>query len=399
MIRETPFHARIAALNETGLWSHWAGTLVAEKYQMSEKFEYFAVRNSVGLFDTSPLYKYRIDGADAERFLCGVLARDIRRCRPGRAQYTMWCDDRGHVVEDGVVFRLSSDEYLLTSAGPNLAYLRGLVGSMQVEVDDVSDDFAALAVQGPYATRILGMLSPDIDGLGFFGIAHTKIADSPVVVTRTGYTGDLGYELWIERDHAIAVWDAVWEASAGHGALPFGQIALLMTRIEAGLILIDADFHSARFAWNDDQRDSPVELGYGWMFRDLAGDDRAFIGRRAIERELADGTSRWNLVGIEVDWRSWDRLYNGRGLVPPKDHVPEQGGMMLYDDDVKRAGYSSSFMYSPILQRHIGIAKVRPELSTPGTKVQLELTIDHRYDLVDAVVTRLPFYNPPRKTA
>jgi aminomethyltransferase len=399
VIRETPFHPRVAALNETGLWSHWAGTLVAEKYQTSEKFEYFAVRNSAGIFDTSPLYKYRIDGADAERFLAGVMARDIRKCRPGHAQYTMWCDDTGHVIEDGVVFRLSPDEYLLTAAGPNLAYLRDLAGGLQVDVDDVSDDFAALAIQGPRARTILARLAPEIEKLGYFGLTSAKIADSPVIVSRTGYTGDLGYEVWIERDHALAVWDAVLEVGAGWGVVPFGQIALVMTRIEAGLILIDVDFHSARYAWNDDQRDSPIELGYGWMFRDLASDDRAFIGRRAIEREIADGTSRWKLVGIEVDWQSWDRLYNSRHLVPPKDHVPEQGGMMLYDDEVKRAGYASSFMYSPLLQRHIGISKVRPELAEPGTKVQLEVTIDHSYDLVDALVTRLPFYNPPRKTA
>ena len=399
MIRQTPFHPRVAALNETGLWSHWAGTLVAEKYQMSEKFEYFAVRNAAGLFDTSPLYKYRIDGPDAERFLAGVMARDIRKCRPGRAQYTMWCDDDGHVVEDGVVFRLSPDEFLLTAAEPNLAYLRDLIGYLRVEIEDVTDDFAALAFQGPYSRRILGSLAPETDGLGYFGHTNAKIADSPVIISRTGYTGDLGYEIWIERDHALDVWDAVWEASAGHGVLPFGQIALLMTRIEAGLILIDADFHSSRFAWNDEQRDSPIELGYGWMFRDLEGDDRAFIGRRAIERELGDGTSRWKLVGIQVDWQGWNRLYNTRHLVPPKDHVPEQGGLMLYDDHTKRAGYTSSFMYSPVLQRHIGISKVRPELAEPGTKVQLEVTIDHRYDLVDASVTRVPFYNPPRKTA
>ncbi|RPI21435.1 MAG: aminomethyl transferase family protein [Actinobacteria bacterium] len=399
MIRETPFHPRIAALNQTGLWSHWAGHLVAEKYQMSEKFEYFAVRNSAGVFDTSPLYKYRIDGADAERFLSGVMARDIRRCRAGRAQYTMWCDDRGHVVEDGVVLRLSPNEFLLTAAEPNLAYLRGLVGSMRVEVEDVSDEYAALAVQGPYAGRIMSTLAPEAEQLPYFGLTNAKIAGSPVVISRTGYTGDLGFEVWIEREHAIEVWDAIWEACAGLGVLPFGQIALLMTRIEAGLLLIGADFHSARYAWNDDQRDSPIELGYGWMFCDLAGDDRAFIGRRAIERELAGAASRWRLVGIEVDWQAWDRLYNSRHLVPPKDHVPEQGGMMLYDDEAKRAGYASSFMYSPLLQRHIGISKVRPELAEPGTRVQLEVTIDHRYDLVDAAVTRLPFYNPPRKTA
>ena len=155
------------AANTTGLWSHWAGYLVAEKYQMSEKFEYFAVRNSVGMFDTSPLYKYLVSGPDAERYLAGVLARDIRKCRPGQAQYTVWCDDRGFVVEDGVVLRLAPDEFMISAARPNLAHLRSLIGYEAVEIDDVSDQWGTLAVQGPAARTVLAPLAPEVTGLGF----------------------------------------------------------------------------------------------------------------------------------------------------------------------------------------------------------------------------------------
>ena len=399
MIKETPFHARTSAANETGLWSHWAGYLATDRYQMSDKFEYFAIRNAAGVIDTSPLYKYRIYGTDAERYLSGVLARDIRKCRPGQAHYTAWCDDQGWVVEDGVIFRLSADEFLLTAAEPNLAYLQALAGGYAVAIEDVSDEFGALALQGPYAKEILAQLAPEIEGVGYFHLTPAKIGPTPVTISRTGYTGDLGYEIWVGADDALDVWDRLFDVATPYGVIPVGQTALLMSRIEAGLILIDVDFYSARYAWNDDQRATPHELNMGWMFRDLESDDRAFIGRRAIEREIAEESSRWRTVGIIVDWEAWAQTHNERGLVTPKDHIPEHGGMMLYDDKIERIGYTPSFVYSPILQRHIGIARLRPEHAKVGSKVGLEVTIDHRYEVVDSYVTRLPFYNPPRKTA
>jgi aminomethyltransferase len=396
MIRTTPFHPRVEELNQTGLWSHWAGYLVVDKYQLAEKFEYFAVRNAAGIFDTSPLYKYRILGPDSEPFLAGVLARDIRTCRPGRAQYTIWCDDDGYVLEDGVILRLAGDEFLLTAARPNLAYLEALARGMSVEIRDESEDFAAFAIQGPRAREILGGVAPDIGGLGYFHLTSTKIADAEVIVSRTGFTGDLGYEVWVPSERALPVWDAVMEAGEPAGLIPFGQIALSMARIEAGLLLIDVDFTSARFAWTEAEKSTPIELGMGWMFKDL---ERSFIGRDAIRRELEDETSRYRFTGLMVDWEDWDRLYGAAGLIPPKDHTPVEEDMMLYDADGERAGWASSFMYSPMLQRHIALARVRPDLASPGDTVHLEVTIDHQYKTVKSHVTKLPLYNPERKTA
>lgn len=396
VIRVTPFHPRVEALNRTGLYSHWAGYLVADRYQMSEKFEYFAVRNAAGAFDTSPLYKYRFSGPDAEAYLSGLLARDIRTCRPGRAAYTIWCDDDGYLIEDGVVLRLSSDDFLLTAARPNLAYFQGLKGRLAVEIEDVSDAYAALAIQGPRSRRILAALAPDIESLPYFALAETKLADTSVIVSRTGFTGDLGYEVWVGADEALTVWDAIFEEGRPHGLIPFGQIALSMARIEAGLLLIDVDFVSSRFAWTEAQKSTPLELGMGWMFK---GWDRPFVGRNAIRREMEEASSRWSLVGLVVDWEDWDRKYDAVGLIPPKDHTPVEEDMMIYDDDMERAGWSSSFMYSPMLQRHIAIARVRPDLAAPGTKVNLEVTIDHQYHTVDAHVRRLPFFVPDRKTS
>jgi len=399
MIRTTPFHERTSALNETGLWSHWSGHLAANRYQMSDKFEYFAVRNSAGVFDSSPLYKYRITGPDAEAFLSGVLARDIRACGPGQAQYTAWCDDRGFVVEDGVVFHASADEYLLTSAEPNLAYFADLVGRARVEIEEISDEFGILAVQGPRSRDLLAALVPAVATLPFFGLTSGTIAGSPVTVSRTGYSGDLGFEIWIRSEDALKVWDTLWKSVAGHGVLPFGLAALEMLRIEAGLLLLDVDFGSSRFGWTDEDRSTPLELGWGWMVRGLAGDDRAFIGRRAIEREQADGTSRWRLTGLVLDWAEYDRIYNAAGLIPPKDHTPVLGEMFLYDDADRQVGYTTSFMYSPVLQRHIALARVRPPLAAPGTPVRLEIDVNHRYEYIPARTARLPLYNPTRKTA
>ncbi len=396
MLLKTPFHDRVEVLNQTYDWSHWAGHLVVDRYQMSEKFEYFAIRNSAAYFDTSPLYKYRFSGRDAERFLSGVLARDIRKCRVGQAQYTIWCDDRGFVLEDGVILRTGPDEFLLTAAEPNLAYFSDLVGYESVEIEDVSTEWAGLALQGPRSRRILSNLAPEIADIGYFHVTPAKIGGAETIVSRTGFTGDLGYEIWVPSDEALGVWDAVVDASAGHGVVPFGQIALLMARLEAGLLLINVDFESSRFAFNDEHRSTPVELGFGWMFRDL---DRPFIGRNAIRRELADGTARWRLMGLVVDHADYDSKYRAAGLVPPKDHHPVHEDMMVYDDDVNRVGYATSFMYSPMLQRHIALARVRPELAEPGTELNLEFTINHRYVQVGAHVAKLPLYNPERKTA
>jgi aminomethyltransferase len=399
MIKTTPFHPRLSALNETQLYTHWSGHLAAQKYQISAKWEYFALRNTAGLIDTSPLYKYRIAGPDAERFLSGVLARDVRACRDGQAQYTVWCDDRGFVVEDGVIMRHSADEFLLSSAEPNMAYFQNLIGHDRVEISDVSAELATLAVQGPTSRAVLAQLDPRLADLAYFHHAPSKLGSSAVTVSRTGYTGDLGYEIWTQADDALDVFDAVIEAAEGRGVIPCGNEAMLMARIEAGLVLIDVDFHSSRFAMTDHEVVSPVELGFRWMFRDLARDDRKFIGRAAIERELRDGASRWKQVGLLVDWRHWDQLYSAAGLAPPKDETPITYEMMLYDDDGGRVGFTTSFMYSPMLQRHIAMARVRPHAGSLGSNVNLELTINHQYNTVRATVARTPLFNPARKTA
>jgi aminomethyltransferase len=399
MYKTTPFYERLKDLNQTGLWGHWSNYLSALRYDMSAKHEYFAVRNSAGFFDTSPLFKYWIRGKDAERFLAGVMTRDIRTCKAGHAQYTVWCDDNGYVLEDGVIFRHSANEFFMTAARPNLAYFEDLVGRLDVTIEDVSEDFGMLAVQGPRSREILAQLTEEVGGLKYFDHTPSKIGKIPVTISRTGYTGDLGFEVHVGADDALDVLDQIIEAGAGRGFRPFGEDALLMTRIEAGLVLIDVEFSSSRLAYNDEERVTPRELGFGWMTRRIDTDDRAFIGREALIREGRDKTSRWSTVGLVVDWKHYQDLYTSAGLIPPKDETPLAWESMLYDSDGNRIGYATSLMYSPVLQRHIAMARVHPDQAAVGNTVHVELTINHEYQTVRSKVARMPLFNPARKTA
>ena len=323
------------------------------------------------MFDSSPLYKYRIVGPDAERFLGGVLTRDIRTCRPGQAQYTIWCDDRGYVNEDGVVFRHGADDFLLTAAEPNLAYFQNLIGHDRVEITEVTYDHATLAVQGPRSRTVLAELAPEVDAARLLRPhagqdrrrrrSRSRGPASPATsASRSSPTPPTPTPSGTPSPRPARRTDCV----------PFGQTALLMARIEAGLLLINVDFEASRLAENDEHRSTPLELGLGWMLKGIDDDSRPFIGRRAILRERADGTSRWKMMGLMVDPFDYDRKYTAAGMVPPKDHTPVHEDMMVYDDDVQRVGYATSFMYSPVLQRHIALARIRPDLAEPGTTRQ-----------------------------
>ena len=401
----SPFHPRLAALSRVGLWKEWAGYVVPPHFQPSVTLEYYAIRNAVSLFDTTPLFKYQITGRDAERLLAKAFVRDIRTVGVGRAQYTTWCDEAGFVLQDGVVLHVDQDEYWLTSAEPTLRHLRVLARAMglsEVRIEDVSRAFGILALQGPRAHDVLGRLTDAAAPLKYFGTTRTLIGGREVVVSRTGYTGDLGYEVWVRTEDALAVWDALWAEGADFNITPIGNTALKMARVEAGLLLMGADFHSSRFAWVDAQRETPLELGWSWMLRRLDEDDRDFVGRAAIEAERRDGTSRWKTVGLVVDWKEFDRLYSLAGLVPPLHEVYSESTMSIYRRGTVQwdyAGYASSYLTSSLLKRPIAIAKLPPDLTEVGSEVDLEVQVVRRPYNVLARVERTPFFNPARKTA
>jgi aminomethyltransferase len=308
-------------------------------------------------------------------------------------------------MEDGVVFRHSATDFLLTAARPNLGWFSDLARRLRVTLEDVSDEYGVLAVQGPGSRTVLSSLMPEAGSLAFFEHTQAKVASTPVTLSRTGYTGDLGFEVTVPADQALGVLDAILEAGSGHGLRPFGEEALMMLRIEAGLPLVDVEWRNSRLAFTDAERVTPSELGMGWMLpkgiREGGEDGRPFLGRDAIRRELADGTSRWATVGIVVDWAHWDRLHRDAGLLPPKDEHPLAYESMLYDAPAggSQVGYVTSFMYSPILQRHIGLARVRPDVAAPGSEVHLELAVQHHNTTVTARTAKLPLFNPARKAA
>jgi len=405
MPRTTPFHSRLEPLNRTGIWKHWSGYLVAPQYQYSLNAEYYAIRSAASLWDTSPLFKYRFTGTGARSVLERALVRNIDDCGVGRAQYTCWCDERGFVVQDGVVMQPAAGEYRVTAAEPALRYFRGVaqsIGHEDVLIEDVSDEFGILSLQGPHAHAVLSQLTEAATPLKYFGVTPTEIAGSEAIVSRTGYTGDLGYELWISSGDAITVWDALVDAGRGYNLTPIGTEALKMARVEAGLLLMGADFHTSRYAWVDDQRETPLELGWGWMLKNLDQDGRDFVGRSAIEAELEQGGSRWKTVGLAVDWHDYERVFTEVGVLPPRHEVYSESTMSVYrrgDEPWDYAGYASSFLSSSLLRKPIALAKLPLDLASVGNEVDLEISVIRKPTTVRARVERMPFFNPPRKTA
>jgi aminomethyltransferase len=349
------------------------------------------------VFDTSPLFKYRFTGPGAERFLAGTLARDPRSMKPGEAQYTIWCDDRGFLVEDGVMLRHAADDFVLTAAEPNFAWFADQVGPRDdVVIEDVSDDWAVLSLQGPRATSLLAALDKGIEKLAYFEHRTAKIAGRKVLVSRTGYTGDLGYEVWCRPEDAVPVWDAIWESTRGYGVLPFGMQALYMTRIEAGLLLLDVDYVPARKALIEQQKSSPLELGLEWT---VGFDKASFVGHEALRAER-DRPAEWRFVGVEVDWEPLEALYTELGLAPRLPTTAWRTSVPLYAADSDRqVGYASSGCWSPLLKRYLTLAHLEAASADVGTSLDMEITVEHRRKRARAHVRPTPFYNPDRKRA
>jgi aminomethyltransferase len=404
MPETTPFHECLAPYNETGIWKHWSGYLVAPRYQYSTTAEYYAIRDSVSVLDTSPLFKYRITGKDCIRFFQKIMVRDIAQCSVEAAQYTCWCDPEGFVLQDGVVMRISENECWLSSAEPSLRYFRKTaseLGIQDIEIEDISKDYGILAVQGPHAYSVISQLTQAAAAMNYFELAETEIAGCPVILSRTGYTGDLGYELWIKAEDAQQVWKSIIDAGMDFNITPIGLEALKMARVEAGLLLLGVDFESARFAYVDAQRETPIELGWSWMFRNLENDPREFIGRAAIEKQLSEKSNRWVTVGLSIDWHDYERVHLEAGIMPPKHDLYCESTKSIYRCGEKQwdyAGYATSFLFSSMLKKPIAIAKLPNDLAKPGTEVDLEISIIHAPVTVRAKVQRMPFYNPAHKT-
>jgi aminomethyltransferase len=393
MLLETPFHARTAPLIRAQTWRRWAGHQVASAYDPHPDREYAAIRNAAALLDVSPLYKYLITGRDAARLLDRMVTRDVAKCAVGQVLYTPWCDVRGKVLDDGTISRLDEGTYRLTSAEPNVRWLRLNAQGMDVTIEEVSAKLGALALQGPRSRDILQELSKtDLSTLKYFRLVHTKLRDFPVTISRTGYTGDLGYEIWVPADDAVGVWDALVDAGTPHGLVPAGIWALDIARIEAGLIMLDVDYYSAHHALIEDQKSSPYEINLGWTVSETKG---PFNGQRALRAEKTRGAA-WNFVGLEVDWVSFERLHLERGLAPHVPNVAWRASAPIYRSG-KQVGYATSGTWSPLLKKYLVLGHVEAEHGTPGTDVELEMTVEHRRKRPRATLRKLPFFDPPRK--
>lgn len=395
-LRTTPFHARTGPLSEGQAWRRWAGYVVASAYELSHEREYHAIRNAAALFDVSPLYKYLVTGHDAARLLDHVVTRNVVKAKVGQVLYTPWCDAAGKQIDDGTISVLDEHTFRMTAAEPNLRWLHLNSSGLQVSIEDVSERTAALSLQGPNSRAILQIAAErDLSGLKYFRLTSAQIRGIPVTISRTGYTGDLGYEVWVEAAQAVPLWDALIETGTPYGITPAGMLALDVARIEAGLLLIEVDYFSSRHAFIEAQKSSPLELGLGWT---VATDKARYNGKAALDAERRSGPS-WQFTGLTVDWDSLEKLYADVGL-PPR--LPTQAWRMsvpIYDPGGRQVGYATSGGWSPLLKQYMALVHLESPSATPGTQLRIEITVEHRRKQATAHVTPLPFFNPERKRA
>jgi aminomethyltransferase len=394
-LKVTPFHERTAALCLGQTWRRWAGFLVASSYDLLHDREYHAIRSSAALLDVSPLYKYLVTGRDAARLLDRVVTRDVTRLAPGRVIYTSWCDSAGKVIDDGTISRLDEVRYRMTSADPSLRWLLENAVGLDVAIEDVSESTAALAIQGPNARVILETLADrDLAHLRYFGLTEAMVRGIPVTISRTGYTGALGYDLCLAAARATALWAAILETGTSFGVTPAGMLALDMARIEAGLMLLDVDYVSSHRALIESQKSSPFELNLAWT---VQLEKEFFVGRGALAAEQAGGVA-WQFVGIEVEWDSFERLHAEVGLPPRVPSAAWRTSVPVYVGGAQ-VGYATSGCWSPLLKRYIALAHVPTAHAAPGTQLDMEITVEHRRKRAAAHVTKTPFFNPERKRA
>ena len=392
----TPFHERTFRLCESLNYREWSGYYTVSAYEAHHEHEYNAIRNAAALIDISPLFKYRVTGKDATRLVDRVITRDVRKVSVGQVIYTPWCDEFGKVIDDGTVSRLDENIYRWTAADPSLRWFTQNAVGLDVQIEDISESVAALALQGPTSARLLKAVAEDCDiaNLKYFRVTTGKIAGVPVEISRTGYTGDLGYEIWVEADRALNVWDALIAGGRAFDITPAGMLALDVARIEAGLLLIDIDFNSSKKALVEEQKYSPFEMGLGRL---VHLDKNRFVGQQALLEEKKRGHGK-QIVGLEIDWTEVEKLYEAVGLPPAVSPIASRLAVPVFRNGAQ-IGKATSTTWSPVLKKMIGLATVKREFEKPGTEIEVEITVEAIRHRVSAKVTKTPFYNPKQKTA
>ncbi|HXD32930.1 MAG TPA: aminomethyltransferase family protein [Pyrinomonadaceae bacterium] len=392
----TAFHERTFPLCESLNYREWSGYYAVSAYEPHHEHEYNAIRNASALIDISPLYKYRITGGDATKLVDRIITRDLRKVSVGQVIYTPWCDEDGKVIDDGTVSRLAENTYRWTAADPSLRWFTQNAVGMDVQLEDISESVAAVALQGPTSGRLLKSLvtEGDIQNLKYFRVTKGTIAGVAVEISRTGYTGDLGYEIWVPADQAVKVWDALMEHGRAFDIHPAGMLALDVARIEAGLLLIEIDFNSSKKALIETQKYSPYEMGLGRL---VNLDKGRFIGQAALQAEHKRGHAR-EIIGLAIDWPEVENLFENVGLPPAVSPIASRVAVPVFKDGTQ-VGKATSSTWSPTLKRMIALATVGREYTRPGTHLQFEITVESVRHRVRATVVKMPFFNPKRKTA
>jgi aminomethyltransferase len=391
----TAVHERTFALCESLNYREWSGYYAVSAYEWHHEHEYNAIRNAAALIDISPLYKYLVAGRDATRLVDRIITRDATKVAVGQVIYTPWCDERGTVIDDGTVTRLDDQMWRWTAADPSLRWFRQNAAGLDVTVEDVSEEVAALALQGPTSRALLSAAAEaDVAGLRYFRMTPGEIDRAPVHISRTGYTGDLGYEIWMPAERALDVWDALMRPGRAFDVHPAGMLALDIARIEAGLLLIDVDFFGSRKSLIEAQRYTPFEMGLGRLVSSTKG---PFVGRRALEAERLAGPKR-QIVGLELAWTGIEALYAAVGLPTQVPTVASRVPVPVYRGG-RQVGKATSTTWSPVLKKLIALATVDAPHVSVGTRLEVEVTVEAVRHRVRADVVPTPFFNPPRKTA
>jgi aminomethyltransferase len=379
----TPFHERARALAQVESFVPWAGYTTVDVFTTMEQ-EYFAIRNATTLYDLTPMVKYRVAGPDALPFLNRLVTRDVGKLKPDRVAYCVWCNDAGHLIDDGTIFRLRASEYRLCTAERQLDWLLDSAVGFDVEIAEVTEHIAALAVQGPTSCAVLKALGlQGVERLKPFEIGYFALGSQPLTVSRTGFTGDLGYELWMEPEAAETIWDALMEAGRSRGIRAIGSQALNSARIEAGFLLPNVDFVSAEHTIRTGRDRSPLELGLAWLVDFKKGH---FTGRRALLAEMTQGVGR-QLVGLDV-----------------AGNKPAHNALLYTDEQGKREiGSVTSAIWSPTCKRNIALAIVDAPHFKIGSTVWADIYLNRELvwerRMSRAQVVERPFFAPERRRA
>ena len=394
MTLETPFHPRTAELNQARRWRKWSGFFIADSYFPAHDLEYHAIRFSAALFDVTPMCKYRVAGPDAAKLVDRVITRRVDRIKPMRAIYTPWCDQDGRVLDDGTVALLADGSYFWTAAEPQHGWLDAASEGLNVTIEDLTERLCALSLQGPCSRDVLsGAVGRDMSDLPFFGRADVSIAGVPVSISRTGYSGDLGYELWIPFEQGLPVWDALIKSGENYTLRVAGMEALDVARLEAGLIMAGVDYHSSRTARHPSLAVSPYEIG---MDRLVDLDKPSFIGKRALMDEVASGGPANRLVGLELDLNVFEDAYLdlGYAIEHPLRAWRHVTPLTRKGETIGRA---TSGTFSPLLKRSIALGFLPAKHAAVGSSVGIEWQIEETRQQIPATVVPLPFLDLPRK--